>query len=384
MGATQGQKARLSFIVVVDDSSEHLAECLNNVLGQTASDIELTCLCTTTAEDLLGCSKEFALRDRRASVVSYGGDSIAEGIGVALERTHAPLTVIMRGGDVVGVDFAAQLLGKSQSWSKTSDLVLCDADFVWRGVEGERRECVPASVSARARGCFLAASEAVSALNPACIPWASVWRTDFLRSTCSDQEDFVRPLRHFTSFWFNAVASATQIVFEESLGYGSSRADGVRADAADSVMSLGEDFRLICEASSCSERPISRGAAVGVFYECSVKTIASSLPLARRDAIARLRLALGEFGGDIAALQLDAAILLEDPDRYYYELWGSYDRISELETELNDALLALAACRDKANRRTQEKGSSAATPSFARKIVRKCQSVLRAIKRRIG
>lgn len=388
MDAIQGQRAKLSFIVLVDGSVDHLAECLDSILGQTVSDIELVCLCTTSAEGFLGCAKEFALRNDCVSVISYGGDSLIVGIREAVGQVSAPLTVVMRGGDVLRIDFAAKVLEDARSWGGAFDLALYDAEHVWRGSEGLRRELVPAAGDRQVYGRPLAANEAALALSAFCVPCASVWRTGYLSSLCDAQENSQLPLRHYSSFWLSAIASADRIVFEQIAGYGSLRIDGIRADAMESVASLGGDFRFLCESFSRSGQSALYAASVRVLYGRSVEVLASSVPSQRREAVARLRTVLGELevrGSSMEGiLPLDAVILLNDPERYYCEQWGSYDRISELETRLSDALLLLEACRESAVHGTKASKAISPSPSLARRVARKGRSVLRSIKRRIG
>ncbi len=128
-----------------------------------------------------------------------------------------------------------------------------------------------------------------------------------------------------------------------------------------------------------------------MLYGCSLGLIASSKPLDRREAVACLRTALQELqslelqsGAVGMALPLGGAMLMDDPERYYYELWGSYDQIDELKTKLNDALLALEACREGAGQAAKTEKVPSKTSSLTNRLARKCRSALRSFKRRIG
>lgn len=387
MDAVRSQRAKLAFVVLVDGSTHHLSESLSCMLSQAVPEIEVACLCATSAEGLLGCSKEFALRDSRVSVISYGGVSIAAGIREALGRISAPLVMVTRGDDVVDTGLAERLLGKAQSWGDVCDVVLCDADHVWRGTQGLRRELVPAADDGQAYGRLLAANEAVKALSAFCVPCSTIWRTEYLKAICGDDKG----LCHYDSLWFNAVLSARRITFEKSIGYGSSRADGVSCGAAAAVASLGADFGTLCERYVRSDQGEFCVAASRMLYGCSLGLIASSKPLDRREAVACLRTGLQELqslelqsGAVGMALPLGGAMLMDDPERYYYELWGSYDQIDELKTKLNDALLALEACRESVGQAGKTEKAPSKTSSLTKRLARKCRSALRSLKRRIG
>ena len=76
--------AKISAIIPVYNSEKYLRQCLDSVLEQTFSDIELICVNDCSSDSSLEILREYSKKDERIKVISFNqnqGASIARNTG---------------------------------------------------------------------------------------------------------------------------------------------------------------------------------------------------------------------------------------------------------------------------------------------------------------
>lgn len=102
--------AKVSVIVPVYNTSGYLRECLDSIIGQTFSDIEIICIDDGSDDGSLGILKEYSQRDSRVSVVSQANAGPSSARNAGLSRASGEFVMFVDSDDIIEKDMCSALL----------------------------------------------------------------------------------------------------------------------------------------------------------------------------------------------------------------------------------------------------------------------------------
>lgn len=120
---------KISVIIPIHNTAEYLPACLEAVLTQTLSDIEVICVDDGSADDSAVAAYRYAARDARVRVIELGrnhGVSTARNIG--LEAATGEYTAFVDSDDVVKPDFCQRLYAAA----RRADADIAKGNYAYR------------------------------------------------------------------------------------------------------------------------------------------------------------------------------------------------------------------------------------------------------------
>ncbi|MBO5833348.1 MAG: glycosyltransferase [Alphaproteobacteria bacterium] len=118
---------KVSVIVPVYNVEKYLAQCLDSILGQTLSEIEVICVDDGSTDNSMEILKEYAKRDNRITILSQQNlhAGVARNAGLAVARGE--YLSFLDSDDWFDTDMLNQMYAKATK--DQSDIVVCDADI---------------------------------------------------------------------------------------------------------------------------------------------------------------------------------------------------------------------------------------------------------------
>ncbi|MDO5041518.1 MAG: glycosyltransferase [Peptoniphilus sp.] len=121
--------ARVSIIIPIYNAEEHLAKCVDSVLGQTEKDIEIILVDDGSKDNSLEICNDYAKQDKRIRVIHQ------ENAGVSAARNKG---ILLARGEYIGfvdsddwIDFEMYKSMLNEAHKTDADVVMCDARTVY-------------------------------------------------------------------------------------------------------------------------------------------------------------------------------------------------------------------------------------------------------------
>ena len=119
---------KISVIIPVYNVAAYLPECLDSVLAQTLSDIEVICINDGSTDASGTILQNYAARDRRIKIITQHNQGISAARNAGLRAVQADYVMFVDSDDYIAVDMAEKLYQTMEN-SKT-DAVICSAECV--------------------------------------------------------------------------------------------------------------------------------------------------------------------------------------------------------------------------------------------------------------
>lgn len=166
---------KISIIVPIYNSEKYLARCIESILRQTYSNLEIILVDDGSVDDSAHICDSFAFRDERILVFHQpnGGVSVARNLG--LKKAKGDFVMFVDADDWMEPDLCEILIS---SMDEKCDLVICG---YWDVYKNSRCECKPSHlvrVQNQHFGKDFSTIYHHSAFNP---PWAKLFRRDVIR-----------------------------------------------------------------------------------------------------------------------------------------------------------------------------------------------------------
>lgn len=133
--------SKVSIVVPIYNVEKYIRPCLDSLLGQTLSDIEIICVDDCGSDGSMAIVEEYAAKDRRLRILKQatnGGPSTARNIGIA--AACASYIVFCDSDDYLAPDMCEKMYNALQS-SPGADIAVCAAKAVWeREVPQEEKD----------------------------------------------------------------------------------------------------------------------------------------------------------------------------------------------------------------------------------------------------
>ena len=119
---------KISFIIPVYNVAPYLPKCLDSVLAQTLTDIEVICINDGSTDDSGKILHDYAAKDKRIKVINQSNQGISAARNAGLKMVQSNYVMFVDSDDYIAFDMAEKLY---QTMIKENpDMVICSAECV--------------------------------------------------------------------------------------------------------------------------------------------------------------------------------------------------------------------------------------------------------------
>ena len=129
---------KVSVIIPVYNTEKYLADCLDSILSQSLSDIEIICVNDASTDTSLSVMQEYAGKDHRIAIISYDenkGQAYARNVG--LMKAQGEYVYFVDSDDLLKQEALSRLYQVASM--DRLDLVCFDADVIYDSAEMESK-----------------------------------------------------------------------------------------------------------------------------------------------------------------------------------------------------------------------------------------------------
>lgn len=120
--------AKISVIIPVYNVAPYLAKCLDSVLAQTMSDIEVICVNDGSTDNSGKILQDYAAKDRRVKIINQNNQGISAARNAGLKVVQSDYVMFVDSDDYIAADMTEKL--HSMMISGNPDVVICSAECV--------------------------------------------------------------------------------------------------------------------------------------------------------------------------------------------------------------------------------------------------------------
>lgn len=168
--------AKVSVTVPVCNYGRYLRRCLDSLLAQTLTDIEIICVDAGSTDDSLPIAAEYAKRDGRVRILKLGAVGVASARNAALEASTAPYLMSCDSDDWAEPTWCEELYEAIER--SGADLAVARA-FIDGECSREQRTFLEGNQVLRYRGVQSASPEMFGRIDAAV--WIKIFRRDLVK-----------------------------------------------------------------------------------------------------------------------------------------------------------------------------------------------------------
>lgn len=126
---------KVTIIIPVLNVRPYIEECLDSVVNQTLSDIQIFCIDAGSTDGTLEIEKEYAARDSRVTILDDGAHSTGYAKNLGVRQAESPYVAIVESDDYIALDMMEKLYRTAVEY----DLDMVKANYrSFLGEEDER------------------------------------------------------------------------------------------------------------------------------------------------------------------------------------------------------------------------------------------------------
>ncbi|MBP3602566.1 MAG: glycosyltransferase [Lachnospiraceae bacterium] len=227
--------ARLSILVPVYNVEKYLKQCLESIINQTYTDIEVICINDGSNDSSPEILDSIAAADERIKVIHKANSGYGCSMNLALEKASGEYIGIVESDDYISSDMYERLMSRI-----TSDDGIDIVKSAHYAVENEQAAKVSLFESQMCER-VITSKECKKLFAIPCNIWSAVYRKDFL------QENHIRFLEtpgasyQDTSFYFKAMMMAQKMILTDDAYY------YYRIDNAGSSVNSNNKIFFVCD-----------------------------------------------------------------------------------------------------------------------------------------
>ena len=119
---------KISIIIPVYNVAQYLPKCLDSILAQTLSDIEIICINDGSTDNSSDILKNYATKDRRIKIINQSNQGISAARNSGLSVVQSEYVMFVDSDDYIAPDMAEKLYRTMET--DKSDVVICSAECV--------------------------------------------------------------------------------------------------------------------------------------------------------------------------------------------------------------------------------------------------------------
>ena len=132
-----GKRPEVSVVIPIYNTGKYLADCLDSVVNQTLSDIEIICVDDGSTDDSLDILPQYAVRDSRICPISREKAGVSAARNMGLEHAKGGYVLFMDSDDMLAADALEQLVCMADK--KQTDILCFDAAVFFENAELENK-----------------------------------------------------------------------------------------------------------------------------------------------------------------------------------------------------------------------------------------------------
>lgn len=166
---------KVSIIVPVYNSAQFLNRCLDSLICQTLSDIEIICVNDGSTDDSLEILESYANQDSRIKIITQENRGISSARNCGIKNASAKYIGLVDSDDFVDKNFFEKLYNTAE---KTS------ADIVCAGIvrENEKKQKILLSYKDTVLTCQTLRKMNLAGVPEHCYSWNKLYRTELIKS----------------------------------------------------------------------------------------------------------------------------------------------------------------------------------------------------------
>lgn len=202
----------VSVVIPVCNAQKYLRECLDSILSQTLTDLELICVDDGSKDDSGAMLDEYARRDSRIRVIHKENTGYGHSMNVGFDAARGEYIGIVESDDWIERDMYERLY-EAAALTK-ADVVKCNF-FCYYG-EGERRDVFFGVIPSGLCGCVFRPLddvnlEKIEFWNGKPSIWSAIYRRDFIRENAIRFHETPGASYQDASFNFKVWACANRV-----------------------------------------------------------------------------------------------------------------------------------------------------------------------------
>ena len=115
---------KVSVIIPVYNVEKYLRECLDSVINQTLSDIEIICVNDGSTDNSLAILEEYAQKDTRIKIISKRNEGAGKARQAAIKKASGEYLAFLDGDDYYKSDFVEKMYASAKK--NNSDITICN------------------------------------------------------------------------------------------------------------------------------------------------------------------------------------------------------------------------------------------------------------------
>ena len=137
MNGSNKKQIIISVIVTIHNAEKYLCECLDSVLTQTFSDIEILCMDGGSTDNSPQILKEYAKKDKRIRIINDPNTSYGHKVNEGIRQAYGEYISVLESDDMYLPDMLERLYVIAEKYKP--DFVNADYLELWE-TEGRRYE----------------------------------------------------------------------------------------------------------------------------------------------------------------------------------------------------------------------------------------------------
>lgn len=210
---------KISVIIPIYNVEKYLKECLNSVVNQSLSDIEIICVNDGSTDDCLTIIQSFAAHDNRIKIIDKPNSGYGHSVNMGIDMAAGKYISIVESDDYVDNNMLEELYNIAENYQV--DVVKTDSRYFINSPDGYHftyRNAFPPE-NHQLYGKVLSSTEDMRVFDSYVYTWAGIYRRDFLNKYCIRHHESPGASYQDNGFWFQTMMFAEKIYFHNKAYY---------------------------------------------------------------------------------------------------------------------------------------------------------------------
>ncbi len=206
---------KLSILIPIYNVEKFLPSCLDSVLSQTMSDLEIICINDGSTDGCGVILSDYAQRDKRIKVITKPNTGYGNSMNVGLDNATGEYVGIVESDDRIEPDFFANLYKITCDYNL--DILKCECKFVWDS-EGYSYRHHSAHLD-KYFNTLISKDRLWLRCQFLMNIWAGIYRRDFLLENNIRFNETPGASYQDNGFWLQGMIFADRVMFTDEAGY---------------------------------------------------------------------------------------------------------------------------------------------------------------------
>lgn len=203
-------RPKVTIVLPCLNSEEYLAECIESIMNQTLTDIEIICVDAGSTDATLDILNQYSQIDNRIRILHSTQKSYGHQVNLGIAEAHGEYLAIVESDDYIDREMYQSLY----TVAKENDLEVCKSDFCRFYGEGEKRIFEYAQVykNQELYDVVLNPQEDLNLFHIYVLITPCIYSLDFIRNKCIHLNETLGASYQDNGFWFQVLMNAKRIL----------------------------------------------------------------------------------------------------------------------------------------------------------------------------